>query len=194
MNKRSLQPYRLFSIGWILILLQDLTMAAIGLFFTTANNLWVYNISFPLQQLFCMFFFLQLLGQSKWMIGIFLFALFAAFNLAFQQGPGELNTMSIMVGGILIVIMACSELYSIYKRETAQSLFHDPAFWISAGFVLFWAFASPYFAMYNSLWKTHPTFFNAYFYTVNFGLLVLLNLSIIKALQCSLRATRSSFS
>src|SRR6185503_1093693 len=80
LNKKSVQLYRFFSLGWILILLQDLTMVVIGRFYP-ANNLWVYNIAFPLQQLFCMFFFMRLLQQKKWIIAMVIFTLFVLFNL-----------------------------------------------------------------------------------------------------------------
>lgn len=193
LNKKSVHPYRLFSIGWIIILLQDLTMVAIA-FYNPANNTWVYNIAFPFIQAFCMLFFILLLAQKKWMFIIWFFLLFAAINYFKWQGPIALNTMSLGLGGIIIVVLAFTELYRLYKTDSVQNFFHEPAFWISAGFILYWGFASPYFAMYNFLWNTRPKFLTIYFYSVNFGFLVLLNLSIIKALQCSLKTRKSSVS
>ncbi len=185
-NKRSTRLYRFLSVGWILILVQDLTMVVIGLF-NPANNLWVYNIAFPLQLLFYMAFFSLLLGRRKWMLMMLPFALFAILNLLLWQGRVNLNTITIALGGIITVVLAFTKLYELYKQDTGQSLFRDPDFWISAGFIIYWGFASPYFAMYNYLWQEAPTFTTVYYYTFNFGLLILLNLSVIKTLQCSLR-------
>lgn len=189
-DRRKNSPYRLFAIGWIIILLQDLAMAIIG-FFHRTNNLWVYDIALPIQQAFCMFIFIQLLGKRSWIMIIpgFLFA--AALNYFFWQGPVQLDTMSIGLGGILIVILAFAKIYQLYKDDVIHNFFKEPAFWISAGFILFWGFGSPFFAMYNFLWNANHNFFYIYFYTVNFGFLILLNLSIIKALQCSLNTRRS---
>ena len=119
-----------------------------------------------------------------------IFTLFVLFNLFQWQGRVKLNTVSLALGGIIIVVLAFSELYAIYKQETSLSIFRDPAFWMSAGFIIYWGFASPFFAMYNFLWETYPRFFIIYFYTVNFGFLILLNLAIIKALQCSLKTRK----
>src|SRR6185295_11519594 len=108
LKRRSAQPYRFFSLGWILILLQDLTMVVIGLFYPVHNQ-WVYNIALPLQQLFCMFFFMLLLQQKKWMIAMVIFTLFVLFNLFQWQGLVKLNTVSLALGGIIIVVLAFSE-------------------------------------------------------------------------------------
>jgi len=170
-----------------------MTMVVIGRY-NHANNLWVYNIFYPLEQLFYMLFFILLLGQRKWMIAMVLFALFAAFSYLQWQQPLKLNTQSLAVGGIFILVLAFTKMYHLYKSDKIQNVFTEPAFWISAGFILYWGFGSPYFAMYNFLWETSREFSTAYFYTVNFGFLVLLNLSIIKALQCSLPTKRSSVS
>lgn len=184
LKKKSLQIYRFFSTGWILVLLFDLVMVAIGLI-NPKNNNWIYNIAFPLQQLFIMYFFIQLLEKKKLLIVVSLFALFAVFNFLLLQGKIKLNTYSLALGGMIIVLFAFFKLYKLYQIDSPQSLYKEPAFWICTGFIIYWGMGSPFFALYNFLWETAPRFFIVYFYTVSFGFTVLLNLSIIKTIQCS---------
>lgn len=190
LKKKSFQPYRFFSAAWIIILLYDLTMVIIGLVYHVNNNHWVYNIAFPLQQFFIMYFFYLLSKSKKIIFVICLFGLFVVFNLVLWQGRVTLNTYSLALGGVIILLFAFYKLYSLYRIDTPESLYREPAFWICTGFIIYWGMASPFFAVYNFLWKTVPGFFIIYFYTVNFGFTILLNLSIIKALQCSLKTQR----
>ena len=183
-KKKSLQVYRFFSTGWILVLLFDLVMVTIGLI-NPKNNNWIYNIAFPLQQLFIMYFFIQLLEKKKLLIVVSLFAMFAIFNFLLLQGNVKLNTYSLALGGMIIVLFAFFKLYKLYQLDSPQSLYKEPAFWICTGFIIYWGMGSPFFALYNFLWETAPRFFIVYFYTVSFGFTALLNFSIIKTLQCS---------
>jgi hypothetical protein len=164
-------------------------MVVIGLI-NPKSNTWVYNIAFPLQQLFIMYFFVRLLQLQKSLVVLLLFSLFALWNLFFIQGKVALNTYSLALGGVIILLFAFYKLYRLYKEDSRESLYRDPVFWICAGFIIYWGMGGPFFALYNFLWQTTPDFFIVYFYTVNFGFTVLLNLSIIKALQCSLKAQR----
>ena len=185
-NKRSVRPYIFFAIGWAIVLLSDLTMVTIGMLYPKNNN-WVYNFLFSLQQLLILYFFIQLLGKKKLLIIASLFAVFAVLNLLFWQGVIKLNTHTLAIGGMIIVLFAFLKLYKLYQLDSPQSLYKEPAFWICTGFIIYWGMGSPFFALYNFLWETTPRFFIVYFYTVSFGFTVLLNLSIIKALRCSLQ-------
>jgi hypothetical protein len=183
------QSFVMFAIGWVIILFYDLTMVVIGLI-NPQNNTHIYNIAFPLQQLFIMYFFVRLLQLQKLLVVLFLFGLFALWNLFLIQGRVALNTYSLALGGVVILLFAFYKLYRLYKIDSRESLYRDPAFWICAGFIIYWGMGGPFFALYNFLWQTTPGFFIVYFYTINFGFTVLLNLSIIKALQCNLKAQR----
>lgn len=183
------QPYRFFAAGWPVFLIHDLTMVVIGLI-NPAKNHWVYNIAFPLLQVFCMLFFLSLLRQKKIWFLIVMFGVFACLNLAFWQGGTTLNTFSLALGGIIILLLASTTLFRLYRQESSKSIFKEPAFWISTGFIFYWAIATPFFAMYNYLYQNFPGFFIIYFYTVSFFFIVWLNICIIKSLQCSLIMTR----
>jgi hypothetical protein len=189
LKRKSVQPYRFFAAAWILILLHDLSMVIIGLMNPVTNN-WAYNIAFPLMQLVCMWFFFLLLHQKKIIAAMALYTVFACVNLVFWQGRITLNTYSIALGGLLILLFATITLYKLYKQETPESIFKEPAFWISSGFLFYWALATPFFAMYNFLWQTFPAFFTFYFYTVNLFFISVLNLCIIKSLQCSLNTVK----
>lgn len=186
LSKRSIPAYRFFAAGWAILLLYDLIMVAIGFFYPENNN-HVYNIAFPMQQLFIMYFFILLSRWNKLIFVMIVFGIFAIFNLLRWQGPVLLNTYTLALGGIIIVLFAFYKLYSLYRLNTPESIYKDPVFWICTGFIFYWSMGTPFFATYNFLWKTTPDFFIVYFYTVNFGFTILLNLSVIKALQCSLR-------
>lgn len=188
-KKGSVQPYRFFAVGWMLVLLYDLGMVIIGLI-NPVNNHWVYNIAFPVIQGFSMWFFILLLQQTKWVLPLVLFAVFIVCNLIMWQGTITLNTYSLAFGGIMILLLALIKIYRLSKLDTPQSLFADPAFWIGFGFILYWGLATPFYAMYNFLWQNYPSFFIVYFFTVSFGFTILLNICIIKALQCSLNIAK----
>ena len=188
-NKRAVQPYRLFATGWAAVLLYDLTMVVIGLI-NPVNNHWVYNIAFAIIQLFCIWIFIEILGQRKWIYALLFYAAFAISNLIFLQGKTVLNTYTLAFGGTIILIAASVKLFLLWKEDTSRSLFADPDFWLCAGFIFYWGTATPFFSMYNYLWQVSEYFFTIYFYTVNFGATVILNLCIIKALQCSLRIAK----
>ncbi|MBL7709439.1 MAG: hypothetical protein JNJ86_10225 [Chitinophagaceae bacterium] len=119
-----------------------------------------------------------------------LFAVFASLNLATWQGSIILNTYSLALGGILILLLAMIKLFQLYKQDTAHSLFREADFWICAGFILYWGLATPFFAMYNFLWENYPGFFTYYYFTISFGITILLNFSVIKALQCSINTAK----
>lgn len=189
LKNSSIQPYRYFAFGWIIILAHDLGMVIIGLINPVKNH-WVYNIAFPLIQLFSLWFFMLLLQQRKLFIALIFFAVFVSFNLLLWQGATTLNTYSIALGGVLILLLASIKLLRLYKQDTPESIFGDPAFWMCSGFLFYWALATPFFAMYNFLWQTFPGFFTFYFFTVNFFFIIVLNLCIIKSLQCSHNTTK----
>ncbi len=184
-SEPSTTIYRLFAFGWAMILLSDLIMVVIGLL-NPIPNVSIYNFIFPLIQLFCMWFFVAEL-QGKGLVFILLiFIAFAVLNLLFVQGSAILNTYSLSLGGIIIFLLASSKLYLLWKKETPSSLFAEADFWFCIGFILYWALATPFFSMYNFFGQAYPGFFRIYFFTVSFGATIVLNISIIKALLCSL--------
>jgi hypothetical protein len=189
LKSNSIQPYRFFATGWMVFLIHDIIMVIIG-FINPVKNHWAYNIAFPLLLLFTMWFFGQLLHQRRVMILMVLFLIFAALNLFLIQGTTTLNTYSLALGGLIILLLSASSLYQLYKQETPESIFKEPAFWISSGFLFYWALATPFFTIYNFLWENFPDFFIFYFYTVNFFFICVLNLCIIKSLQCSLNTAK----
>jgi len=188
-KKQAVQPYRLIAAGWMAILMYDLTMVVIGLI-NPVNNHWVYNIAFAFIQLFSIWIFIAVLSMRKLKYILLLYAAFAMYNLLYLQGQVVLNTYTLAFGGILILAMASVKLFRLSKEDTTRSLFADPDFWLCAGFIFFWGTATPFYAMYNYLWQASKDFFMFYFYTVNFGATVMLNLCIIKSLQCSLRIAK----
>jgi hypothetical protein len=185
LKSKSIQPYRFFAAGWMFFLMHDLIMVVIG-FINPVKNHWVYNIAFPLLLLFIMWFFGRLLHQRLVMLLMILFSIFAVLNFFLLQGSTTLNTYSLALGGLMILLLSTITLFQLYKKETPESIFREPAFWIGSGFLFYWALATPFFAMYNFLWQNFPDFFIFYFFTVNFFFICILNLCIIKSLQCSL--------
>jgi hypothetical protein len=189
LKKNTSWPYRFFSAGWILVLAHDLTMVVIGLF-KASNNTWVYNIAFPVEQMFMMYFFILLLENKKLFAFMILFGLFAILNFINGQGRLHLNTYSLALGGIIILLLAFYKLYSLYKTDSQKNLYREPAFWVCTGFIIYWGMATPFYALYNFLWQTAPQFFTVYYYSLVFGLSILLNLCILKALQCSMQTQK----
>lgn len=183
LRHRSSPPFNTLAFGWLTILLFDLTMVVIGYFNGRVNH-WAYNLAFPLQIVFILWVFTILLQRKYLWIAIAVFAIFAAINLIKVQGAMLLNTYSLALGGLLIFLLAAFQLFQLYREETALNIFGDPVFWLSIGMILYWGAATPFYAMYNFLWQTYPRFFTVYFFTVSFGFTVVLNLCIIKTLQC----------
>lgn len=186
-NGQKDRQHRLLSVGWALVLLYDLGMVLIGYFYPVKNH-WAYNIAFPLIQLLSMS--VIVFGQRWVWYAASVFIIFVVWNLASLQGATTLNTYSIALGGILIVVFAGIRLYQLSKIDTGQSLFADPDFWFCAGCTVYWGIMTPFYAMYNFLWENFRNFLSDYFFTISFGATIALNLSVIKALQCKLRTAK----
>lgn len=175
--------YKAFAIGWMLVLIFDLVLVVRGLI-EPVNNNWLYNFAFPLIHLLCLWFLNQLLRSKLLVVAICLFSAFAIYNWKFLQGPDYLNTYSLALGGVFIFLAAAALIYKLWKEDTARSLFSDPDFWICTAFIIYWGIETPFFTLYNFLYKNFENFFVLYFSFVHLGITIVLNICIIKALRC----------
>lgn len=182
---RCKDSYRVFALGWILVLMADLFMV-VWANWDNSNNNWVYNIIFPVFQLICCWFLYEQLKLKTLLAAIILFFGFVLYNLFFLQGTDYLNTFSLAAGGVLIFLGAIAQVFRLWKEETSMSLFSDPCFWVCTGFVIYWGINTPFYTLYNYLYRNYENFFITYFNYVSFGITMVLNVCIIKALQCRL--------
>ncbi|MDE3251147.1 MAG: hypothetical protein KGO82_20950 [Bacteroidota bacterium] len=181
------RQYRFLAAGWAVVLLFDLSMVLIGYFHPVKNH-WVYNIAFPLIQLLSMT--VTVFGQYWLRYPALALIGFVIWNLAAVQGATTLNTYSIAMGGIMILVVACIRLSQLAKIDTGESLFTDPDFLFCAGCIVYWGIMTPFYAMYNFLWENFSNFLSSYFFTISLGATIALNYLVIKALRCKLRTAR----
>lgn len=182
-RKRAGSPYQIFFAGWLFVLLFDLLMVMRS-FITKEPNLWMYNIALPLQHALVIWMFGKIIHPKVTWPSIMVFIVFAIANLFFLQGRELLNTYTISLAGMITCSLAIAKMFMIYRQDTSKSLYSDPDFWLSTGFLLYAALGTPYFTMYNFLWKEYTQFTTIYFFTFNYGFAILLNLCIIKAALC----------
>ncbi len=160
------KPYRLFSIFLMVTLGSELfaiswklVLHETGYWSLSKSNLWVYNLYIVPQYLFYFLFYAMLLDQkltkkTKCLLSL-IYIFLAVANMIFIQSMNQLNTYTIILGGILVVI--CSSRYFIqeFNRKFPVAVHRHPLFWISLGALVFHSVSIPYFIFINYLSKNN---------------------------------------
>lgn len=105
------------------------------------SNVWLYNISIPVEYIFYCFI-IGSLCRSRHFKKIILytlccFTLFTIINLSFIQGFEYLNTNTLKVGSTLMIIFSSLGLIDLFANDKHSSLLKNPLFWISTGILFF---------------------------------------------------------
>ena len=160
------KPYCLFSIFLVGTLCSELFAISwklglneTGYWSFSKSNLWIYNLYIVPQYLFYFLFFCMVLDQKPTqrtqllLSGVYL--LLALLNMVLIQGMNQLNTYTIILGGVAVVTCASRYFIQEFNRKLPVSVQWHPLFWISLGAIVFHSVSIPYFIFINYLSKTN---------------------------------------
>ena len=151
--------YRVLALFILFYVLLD-TAGSIMAAFYKMNNLFYYNIVYDIQVIIISYFFYHQLFNpfiKKVILRfLFIFLLFALINTILLQGFFTWQTYSYVLGGSFIILLSVAYLWQLYISEETRSIFHDPVFWFSLAWILYFGITVPFFGMLNYLNKNFP--------------------------------------
>jgi len=160
------KPFRWFSVFLLATMLVEWIAVCWKLFLHQTpywdlpkSNLWIYNIYIIPEYLFYIVFYCKVLEQHRLSkialpLGISYF-IFGLVNLVFIQGIAQLDTYTIIFGGVLVVILSAMYFLQELKRKIPIAVQTQPLFWISLGAFLFHSVSLPNFIFINYLSRTN---------------------------------------
>lgn len=105
------------------------------------SNVWIYNISIPLEYIFygLVFYYAAEKKMYKKIFRLFLliYPVFVLINLCFIQGFSDFNQHSMLAGSVFMLLLSGLMLYDIFIREADIHIVLQPFFWIASGVLLF---------------------------------------------------------
>jgi hypothetical protein len=132
------------------------------------NNVWIYNLSLPLQYLlFSIFYykvFMKPLHKRLLAYSAAALLLFSLINILFIQQLFILNYYTAIVANILFVIWATQFFSELQQKEPHERLDKNPFVWISIGNFIFHSGSLPYLAALGFAQLYTSTHFLAFFY------------------------------
>jgi hypothetical protein len=150
-------------------------------------NLWLYNIYFWVSDLVLAYLYgTQIRSKGiqqciRWFYGLF------AVLIVVQTAIGGITLLQspvIALGGVFIIFLLSAYLWQMYMCEDTEPITHDPWFWFSIGFLIYYGGTIPFIGMMNFLWAHYPGFTNFYYKYFYNLFIVLLNLLIITGFLC----------
>jgi hypothetical protein len=104
-------------------------------------NVWLYNISIPIEYLFYGFIIGSLCVNIRFKKIIFYLTfclgIWAVVNLLFIQGFNDLNTITLKAGCSVMLVLSGMGLIDLFRNDESTSLLVIPLFWICAGVLFF---------------------------------------------------------
>jgi hypothetical protein len=184
--------FKAFAFFWLFIFLIEITGHTLGR--NGITNHWLYNSSFFVTYLFLPWFFSRF-PEANFIRRILpgyaiAFVIFFGVEALYRKPFTELLTTIIVSGGLAVIVFAAFYLWQLYKIEEVKSVQKDPHFWMSIGFIFYYAALAPFLGMFNYLWLNYPAFTKTYNLIINFGFTILLNTLICVAFLCQTTNTR----
>ncbi|HVV05203.1 MAG TPA: hypothetical protein VHC96_13325 [Puia sp.] len=128
----------------------------------------------------------KLLLYTTW-----LFVLIVVINFLFIQRTAGFNSFTYALGCLLIAVICIYYFFELFQSTTSVNLTRQPAFWICAGLIFFYACSFPVYALLNFL-KEAPDIIKKNFGVILLLLNVLLYSSFTIAFLCRLRVRNST--
>ena len=123
------------------------------------SNLWIYNIYIIPEYFFYIVFYFKTLEGDRIKKNVLplglLYLIFGTANLIFIQDMAQLDTYTIIFGGVIVVILSAMYFMQELKRKIPIVVQKQPLFWISLGAFLFHSVSLPYFIFINYLSRTN---------------------------------------
>ena len=111
-------------------------------FLINKNNLWITNITLFVFFLFYSIFILNLIKTPKYIhrikAAIFLSGGFAIINAALIQGFWNLNSLTITLQFLILILIVCIYFYELMNLSVAKlNIAKLPSFWLCSGLLFF---------------------------------------------------------
>jgi len=104
-------------------------------------NVWLYNLSIPLEYLFYAFVFWKgfKIAAFRILAGwfIILFCIYTVFNLCFINGISTFASNNVTMGSFFMILFSLLFFYDLYINTETETVWKTPMFWIAAGVLLF---------------------------------------------------------
>lgn len=104
-------------------------------------NVWLYNISIPIEYLFYAFlfstFYKRKLSLSIVKLFLIVFPIWSLLNILFVQGFYNFNTNFLKVGSFCMMLLCLLVFVELLMGEELINPFRQPIFWIASGLFLF---------------------------------------------------------
>jgi hypothetical protein len=154
------------------------------------NNVWIYNLSLPLQySLLSIFYYKVFINPLHKRLVAFCAAgllLFSLVNILFIQRLFSLNYYTAILANVLFVIWATQFFSELRQNESFQRLDKNPFVWISIGNFIFYSGSLPYLIALGFPQLYTSTHFIAFFYVYT-ALHSFMYITFIIAFLCNLR-------
>lgn len=123
------------------------------------NNLLIINLNTITEVVLLTWMYWKLLEGRLRLIPLIFgtgFSLFCACNLLFIQGNAVFNSYSKTGECILLIIYVALFFYSLLRQQEMTALKNQPLFWISSGFLIYFAGSLFLFALGNAVIRMAP--------------------------------------
>ncbi|CAM1339208.1 conserved membrane hypothetical protein [Tenacibaculum aestuarii] len=167
--------FRLFSILLLLTILVELFAISWKLelhqtkyWNYSRSNLWIYNAFLSFRHVFTLLFIYfiietpQLKQMIKW--SIIPFILFFTLNYVFVQTPFYVNSYTIILSSIILVVISVAYFKQILEETKIIKLSIKPEFWICLGGFIYYTGTLPFFILFNKLITTSSSYLNSFLF------------------------------
>lgn len=191
--QRLNKPLRLAALICTMNLLFETSGNFLG--YKNISNIWLYNFSDLMRfTLWLVFFYLIFIGrQSKFVFMLLmLFPCFWLLALWFQPVT-EFQTLSFVIGSILILLCCFLFLLNEYQSESTERITLSAYFWICIGLLIYYSLNLPFIGLYNWLLESSLQFTSLYFKVCVIGSSIVLSLLMGKGFLCTIPKKKSGF-
>ncbi|HEY4150067.1 MAG TPA: hypothetical protein VGM41_14105 [Chitinophagaceae bacterium] len=138
------------------------------------SNVFLYNMLTVMEFGFFYFFFYSVYRGAlvKKIVAIITILYLAGtlFNIFFIQGRHVFHTYSFMVGCLLVIAGSIYYFLQMFRYPQPGSILREPAFWITAGLLFYYACVLPIYGVLNYIASISPR--------INHTLAMILNLMV----------------
>lgn len=184
---------RLFPVFLLLTIIVELITTWLTLHNKSA--FFLYNFFNPLEFIFYMYVVRENIRNQRVKRILFftawLYVVVAVVNALFIQRVSGFGSFAYALGCLLIIAASIYFFFELFQSTSSVNLIRQPAFWICAGLIFFYACSFPVYALLNFL-KEAPAIIKKNFGVILLLLNVLLYSSFTIAFLCRLRVRNST--
>ncbi len=167
--------FKVFPVFLLVTFMVEMIARQIGL--TGGSNLWLYNIWSSLEFGFYLYFFSAIYrNQSARRIVLYsmiAYLVIAFSNIFFIQGLKKFHTYTFMLGCLLVIGFGANYFFHLIRVPQAGKLSRNPAFWITAGLMIYYCCDLPVFGALNYMTNMSRSTTNKLLVVYNFMNIIL---------------------